>query len=154
MDAVTLLFVAPSIGSLFRVAMKFSRAVTVVADESGAILRTGLACTLDFVLAVAAIPALVLYYDWILGAADLGGLDDANSIRAAAAAVSLAWLVSVPMVGALLSNLLNLSQTRLVVTGFALLLTIVGFFFLFGLIALGAECHGVGLLTDRPRGGC
>src|ERR671918_2592786 len=134
MDAVTVLSVAAFIGSLFLVARKFSTAVTVVADEGGAILRTGLACILEFGLALAALPALVLYFDWFLGAADLGGLDDANPIRAAAALVSVAWLVSVPVVGALVSNLLNLSHTRLVVTGFALLLTIIGFFFLFGLI--------------------
>jgi hypothetical protein len=154
MDAVTVLFVAAFIGSLFLVAMKFSTAVTVVADEGGAILRTGLACILQFGLALAALPALVLYFDWFLGAADLGGLDDANPIRAAAALVSVVWLVSVPVVGALISNLLKLTNTRLVVTGFAILLTIVGFFFLFGLMAFGAECHGVGLLTDQPTGSC
>jgi hypothetical protein len=126
----------------------------MTADEGGQILRTGLACILEFGLALAALPALVLYFDWILGTAELGGLDDANPIRIAAALVSVAWLVSVPVVGALISNLLNLSRTRLVVTGFALLLTIIGFFFLFGLMAFGAECHGVGLLTDQPTGSC
>jgi hypothetical protein len=152
MDAVTFLTLAAFIGSLLLVAMKFSSAVAVVADEGGAILRTGLACILELGLALAAIPGLVLYFDWVLGAADLGGLDDATPIRAAAAMVSIAWLVSVPVVAALLTNLLKLTDTRLVVTGFALLLTIVGFFFLFGLIGFIAECHSVGLLTERPRG--
>jgi hypothetical protein len=153
-EAVTFLLVAAFIGSFLLVAMKFSRAVTVVADQGGAILRTGLACAFEFVLAVAAIPALVLYYDWIVGAADLGGSDDANPIRAAAAGVSVVWLVSVPVGGALLSNLLNLNHTRPVVIGFAVLVTVIGLFFLFGLLAFGAECHSVGLLTAQPRGSC
>jgi hypothetical protein len=125
-----------------------------VAILSGINVRTGLACILEFILALAGLPALVLYFDWVLGAADLGGLDDATPIRAAAVMVSVAWLVLVPVVGALLSNVLKLTDTRLVLTGFALLLTIVGFFFLFGLLAFGAECHGVGLLTEQPRGAC
>jgi hypothetical protein len=125
-----------------------------VAILSGINVRTSLACILELGLALAAIPALVLYFDWVLGAADLAGQDDANPIQAAAAMISVAWLVSVPVVGALLSNLLKLTDTRLVVTGFALLLTIVGFFFLFGLMSFGAECHGVGLLTEQPGGAC
>ena len=128
--------------------------VTVTADESGSVLRTGLACALEFVLAAVALPGLVLYYDWFLDSAGLRGAADASAVRVSAAAVSVVWVVSVPVVGALLANLLKLSDSRPVVIGFAVLLTVIGWMFLFGLMAFAADCNGVSLLPNRPTSAC
>jgi hypothetical protein len=150
MDAVTFLLLAAFIGSLLLVAMKLSSAVTVVADESGAILRTSVACLLELLASAAILVVLAISYHAFLGDARFWG--QAHPVRTAAYALLIVWVSSVPLVAILLGR--KLEGTRSVLVGFTVLVTLVGLYALLSFMALGAACNGISLIPGQGAVGC
>jgi hypothetical protein len=150
MDAVTVLFVAAFIGSLFLVAMKFSTAVTVVADEGGTTFRTSVACLLELLASAAILVVLAISYHAFLGNARFWG--EAHPVRTSAYALLIVWVSSVPLVAILLGRALDV--TRSVIIGFTVLVMLVGLNALFAFMALGAACNGISLIPGQDAVGC